>query len=416
MIDVMSFFVKTIVSSLEKPSYYFQPLESISTDNGRFAYVDDRKKFSKNILQSLIENSTTGDFIEHLLFGSRPSKLKPVTLLLPKVIQSSSWDRILEKRNSLSASQQTKLCSTVRKNFVNVLKGKDEKKRNELLSAISGIIFSSRSDNFPDFMFPSSMKDNELYDGSIFELKDSRGSNISSFNSTLPTQWKSLEEITKLNGNDNVSRLATLVDFPESLRDDYKSYKRRCFYFVRTNNKNDHLRISLVEGSFFETMPKENLIGETIKAIARDHFGIRLTPELEKSFEMVNDQSLIAKSRGDLRAIVNGIEKRASVSPRFRIMSEVTSDGNPHLYSEIPSKTFNLVLQVSPSRERNKQYNDRKKYLISLMSETANDFMGGRVSYDENTDRLIANRVNITIKEIAHNRNGLHLVFQHLFA
>lgn len=50
----------------------------------------------------------------------------------------------------------------------------------------------SQSQQFPDFLFKVK-KDGERYvSGSLIELKDSKGISIASFNSTIPTRYKSL--------------------------------------------------------------------------------------------------------------------------------------------------------------------------------------------------------------------------------
>ncbi|TAK63493.1 MAG: hypothetical protein EPO24_04200 [Bacteroidetes bacterium] len=415
MQDVMIFFAKTIASFSKDSSYFHEPLEVIASENGRFSYIDDRKNYSKKLVTEIITKVSSDEFIKNIVISNRPSNLRQIVQLFPKDYQNLNWNEIQNKVNSSIHTKQTLLVQNVRKNFVKILKGKDHKVRDNVLSSLLGFTFLSKSDNFPDFMFSVSAENNKLQNGSLFELKDSKGSTISSFNSTIPTQWKSLEEITKLNGSDMVAKLAKAIDFPYSHQHDYNTFKRKCFYFVRTNARSDNLRLSVVEGSFFETLPKERLIGETIKAIARDHFGVALTPELEQTFEKINDQSLIAKSRSDLRSNINGIEKRASVSPRFRIMSEVTSDGNPHLYPQIPAKTFNLIVQVSQTREKGELYIKQKESLVSMMTDCLSYVVDAPVIYDKNNNSLKTGSIRVVIKEIPHNRNGLHLVFQYDF-
>ena len=417
MQDVMSFFAKTIVSSTKRNAYFTEPLEDIATENADYAYVDNRKDYSDKLIKFFQEKILSDKFIQSFVFISHPTKLKPLIQIFPPEFLNLRWDDVLTKAQSLNVAQHTKLMQRVRSQLIKVLKSKDLKIKNELLSVLLGFTFLSKSDNFPDFMFPVSIQEEQLNDGSLFELKDSKGGSISSFNSTLPTQWKSLQEITRLNGSDGVSKLARIIDYPLSMRDTYNTFKRRCFYFIRTNSQSEKVRVSVVEGSFFETLPKEYLIGETIKAIARDHFGGELTPELEQMFERINDQSLIAKSRSDLKSTIKGIEKKASISPRFRIMSEVTSDGNPHYYQEVQVKTFNLILQVSPTRERDNKYREKREELISMMNDSLSQSTSTKITYRQENERevLESKHLNVDIKEIAHNRNGLHLVFQYKF-
>ena len=66
----------------------------------------------------------------------------------------------------------------------------------------------SKSEQFPDFLFKAINYENKLTCGSLLELKDSKSGSIASFNSTLPTKYKSLEEIDVINGTNLVSRIA----------------------------------------------------------------------------------------------------------------------------------------------------------------------------------------------------------------
>jgi hypothetical protein len=113
---------------------------------------------------------------------------------------------------------------------------------------------------FPDFVLE--LEDAPTFgNGSILELKDSDGSTIASFNSTIPTRFKSLAEVEKITGSKMVLEAAWLRDFPKSLASGYESCLRHCFYLVRTHRRSsDKVRISLVEGSFFETVPKRELL------------------------------------------------------------------------------------------------------------------------------------------------------------
>ena len=58
----------------------------------------------------------------------------------------------------------------------------------------------TKSNLFPDFMFKVRERDGNFNGGSILELKDSKSSSIASFNSTIPTKFKSLKEIDVING------------------------------------------------------------------------------------------------------------------------------------------------------------------------------------------------------------------------
>jgi len=55
-------------------------------------------------------------------------------------------------------------------------------------------ILYSESQQFPDFLFKVKLEE-KFIGGSLMELKDSKGGNIASFNSTIPTKYKSLTEM-----------------------------------------------------------------------------------------------------------------------------------------------------------------------------------------------------------------------------
>lgn len=219
-------------------------------------------------------------------------------------------------------------------------------------------------------------------DGSLIELKDSRGASIASFNSTIPTKYKSLEEIGVINGNNLVSRIARAIDGDLALDECYLKFERRCFYLVRTHKVSKRVKVSIVDGSFFETIPKESLIYRMFLKVLRAHLKkekIEISQDtlekVEETLSHLTDQTIIASSQ-----IIEG----ASVRPRLRIMAEVHSEGNPHSstnYPEISEGSFNLILQSSPQAEK------LKKEMPSQIPE-------------------------IEIFTITHKRNGKHIVFQ----
>jgi len=206
----------------------------------------------------------------------------------------------------------------------------------------------SQSQHFPDFLFKAKKQREQYIGGSLIELKDSKGGSIASFNSTIPTKYKSLEEIDVVNGDHLVSRIASIIDGKLAVSKRYFQFERRCLYLIRTYKDSEKVKVSLVDGSFFETVPKENLFYQMLMKVLRDHLEkkkVEISPEalkkVEEAFSYITDQTLIAKSQT--------IEK-ASVKPRLRIMAEVHPEGNPHskFYPEITEGSFNLILQSSP--------------------------------------------------------------------
>jgi len=238
----------------------------------------------------------------------------------------------------------------------------------------------SKSEQFPDFIFKVEKQENKLISGTLLELKDPMGGSIASFNSTLPTKFKTLEEVDIINGNNLVSRISSLIDCQLSSHKDYLTFQRRCFYLIRTHkNEEDKVKISLVDGSFFETVPKDHIIYQMFLNILRSHLekkNISIPPELlseiEKYLSYITDQTIIASSQ---------TIKRASIRPRLRIMAEVHTEGNPHssFYPKIKEKSVNLVFKA---------------------------FQG----QDEILEGISKRIKGVDIFEIQHRRNGEHIV------
>ena len=240
----------------------------------------------------------------------------------------------------------------------------------------------SESQQFPDFLFKTKKQGDRYLGGSLIELKDSKSGSIASFNSTIPTKFKSLEEIDVINSRNLVSRIAKVMDRELSYNKEYFTFDRRCFYLVRTYNKSARMKVSVIDGSFFETIPKESLFYQMFLHVLRAHLKKEKVDipqsalaNVEEILSHVTDQTIIAGSQ-----IIEG----ASIRPRLRIMAEVHTEGNPHskFYPKISEGSFNLILKSSP---------DVKEVEEELSSRVP----------------------EIAIFTIQHKRNGEHKVFQY---
>ncbi|MBI2858527.1 MAG: hypothetical protein HYX90_05550 [Chloroflexi bacterium] len=202
----------------------------------------------------------------------------------------------------------------------------------------------SESQEFPDFVFKAREEKGQLLCGSLLETKDSRGGGMSSFNSTIPSATKSLDDVDAINNSEIVSKIASLKDGKLAKHPHYRTCQRRCFYLIRTHSGSPKAKTSLVDGSFFETVPKDHLISQVFLNILEQHRAqnklhvpeIRLA-EVRKVLAQITDQAIIAGSQS--------IEK-ASIKPRLRVMAEVNPEGNPHSshYPQIEEKTVNFIL------------------------------------------------------------------------
>lgn len=266
-----------------------------------------------------------------------------------------------------------------------------------LLETLFGSNWQKNSGAYPDFILASE-NSSRIGDGAILELKDSKGLQIASFNSTIPTRFKSLREIQHITKSKMPVTCASLYDLPSSLQPDYLDRQRSCFYFIRTDSKNPSaVRLSLVEGSFFETVPKNVLLKAVWSQIlARTSLTEQQRDELVEPLSRL-EQGDIAKSRS--------IEK-ASIKPRFRIMAEAHSEGNPHRYAEIDARTLNLILKLPESQN--------EEWAKTLFAAE-----GAEPIREIEKDNVLFLRIgykgqqfDLEVFTIRHKRNGDHLVIQ----
>jgi len=183
---------------------------------------------------------------------------------------------------------------------------------------------------FPDFVIAYEIPGN-CWNGALIELKDAEKGSIASFNSTLPSAEKDVNRLS-----DIVRESVRRYDLPLSGTQEY-AWKRKCFYLVRTwSSQEEKVRISLVQGTFFETLPEQELLRQVWRQLL-------LQAGLTEDKSRCVVDALASLEREDI-AVSRHIEK-ASIKPRLRIMSELEADANPHDYPEIPPQTVNLIVK-----------------------------------------------------------------------
>lgn len=229
---------------------------------------------------------------------------------------------------------------------------------------------------FPDLAIKINIQ-GHLSGGELVELKDSSVYNISSFNSTIPTGKKNIRDIiTSENG--------IVFRQMQDAGDDVFSLEIRDVYYLVRGRKGGHEKICLIHGSFFETIPAEDLVGETFSQVVEEELN---DPEIN---ENVKKKLRGALSRQDIFSRVRSVEK-ASVSMRFRVLVEVKPDANilsPKHYPEILDDTLNLICPFHSE--------DEKEELISNVASVVG------------TNEL----GTLNIFPIKHPLNGWFLVFQ----
>ena len=250
--------------------------------------------------------------------------------------------------------------------------------------------WQSDSGAFPDFVLACEPH-SPLGNGALLELKDSAGDQIASFNSTLPSARKRISRLTKM--------VQTAVQNYESEHGCACPDERDCFYLVRTKNKYpDTCRLSVVQGTFFETIPNQELLKSLWKDLLKQA-GVPAEQHMEILDYLAKlERNEVAKSRR--------IE-RAAIKPRLRIMSEVVADANPHKYQEIRERTVNLILKAPSEGGRE----SLERWILHCFST---DNLPAKPVSD---DVFVVSddsgcQVNCRIAWVEHKLNGLHLVFQ----
>lgn len=238
------------------------------------------------------------------------------------------------------------------------------------------ILSCSNKGVFPDLAIKINTR-GQFTGGELVELKDSSVYNISSFNSTIPTGKKNIRNIVT---SDHGSVFKQMQDAGDDV---FSLEVRDVYYLIRGRNKG-HQKICLVHGSFFETIPAENLVGETFSQVVDEELN---DPEIN---EDVKGKLKKALSRQDIFGRVRSVEK-ASVSMRFRVLVEVKPQANilgPNQYPEILDDTLNFACPFYTEEEKEK--------LISNVKSV----MG------------VVQMKKLKIIEIKHPLNGWFLVFQ----
>ena len=223
-------------------------------------------------------------------------------------------------------------------------------------------------------------KKNRLFTGGeLIELKDSVSYSVSSFNSTIPTRKK---HISKIISSENSS---VYKQMEGAGNDIYSLPVRDVFYLVR-GKKNEHVKVCLVSGAFFDTISVENLISNSFQQVLEDNLkdsNTKINQDIKDLFQkLFSEQENFSK--------VRTVEK-ASVKLRFRVMTEVMVEGNllnPKRYPEILDDSLNFLF---PFYSKEEEKNIINKFNLVFSKKEQKEFK---------------------IFKVKHHFNGYFLVFQ----
>jgi hypothetical protein len=186
---------------------------------------------------------------------------------------------------------------------------------------------------FPDLAIRLN-KDRSLFTGGeLIELKDSKSYMVSSFNSTIPTGKKNIGKIISSENSKTFSQM-------KNAGDDVFSLEERDVYYLVRGQRKGHQKICLVHGSFFETISTKELIRQSFSQVLDEKLAGSSISDQDKEH-----LASIFSEQHDFSRVRN-VDK-ASVKLRFRVMTEVKSEGNildHRQYPEILDDTLNFVI------------------------------------------------------------------------
>ncbi|MDO8549207.1 MAG: hypothetical protein Q7S39_03515 [Ignavibacteria bacterium] len=221
-------------------------------------------------------------------------------------------------------------------------------------------------------------KDRKIFTGGeLIELKDSDSYTVSSFNSTIPSRSKRIEDF--ITGEKSIIKLQM-----ENAGNDISSLPVRDVFYLVRGKRNHHIKVCLVYGSFFETISIENLISQSFSQV--------LDERLKESGKEISDElketllSVFSQQQNFSR--VRSVEK-ASVKLRFRIMTEVKSEGNIlnlNKYPEIKDDTLNFVL---PCHNENEEKEIKQKAVLVFGQTDPPQFSVFRIKHHFNGHFLV---------------------------
>ncbi len=221
-----------------------------------------------------------------------------------------------------------------------------------------------------------------LTGGELIECKDSKSYTVASFNSTIPTGTKKIKDI--IGGKNSKTKLQM-----DAVGEDIDSLPNRdVFYFIRgRNNKDgDQVKVCLIHGSFFCTIPVKELIQESFRQLFESTIRESDVKIRDKLIMEVTNLFVNQSTFSQVRTIND-----ASVKLRFRVMSEVRQEANILSDSQYPiilDDSVNLILPLDK--------NKTEEYYVDVMKKV---FPGKEFN-------------KLKVSKLQHNFGATFLLFQ----
>ncbi len=141
---------------------------------------------------------------------------------------------------------------------------------------------------------------------------------------------------------------------------------RQVFYLIR-GRKQSNVKVCLIHGKFFETVPVSTLISESFAQALEERLNeleeTLPTPMRQKLLDLLSEQQTFSKTRN---------VDDASVRLRFRIMTEVKAGANilnPNQYPQIRDNTLNFGIPCHSEADQNGLHS-QMKFVFKEMNRT----------------------------------------------
>ncbi len=256
--------------------------------------------------------------------------------------------------------------------------------RDDLIAARGG------KGKFPDLILRTNQNNPMFQGGEFVEMKDAKTSySMPSFNSTIPSAYKDVQEYVSRNG----ALYAKMLEADGV--DPYLLAQREVYYLVR-GRKQLNCKVCLIHGSFFETVDATENIKSALKNSlddAMDDSDIENDEEAQRAIDRVTSFKWKREHLAKVRK-----HKDASISIRMRVMSEVIKEAdllNSTQYPAIGDNTLNMIVPAHPESD----YAQLKQDAIAKM-ESAFGVEATNLPND------------LTVQQLLHLRNGPFVLFQ----
>ena len=242
---------------------------------------------------------------------------------------------------------------------------------------------------FPDLVLRTNQNDPIFQGGEFIEIKDSTTSyNIPSFNSTIPSAYKNINDYIGASGE----LYATILEADGN--DPYHLTSREVYYLIR-GRKGANCKVCLVQGGFFETLGVTKNIKSALNKSLREAMADSNISG-DNYEESINDVLSFNWKREHLARVRH--HEKSSISIRLRVMSEVVKEANvlnENQYPDITDNTLNMLVPAHPEA----QYEELARVAIQKMG----------MAFGLSNNALPP---DLEVKKLKHLRNGPFVLFQ----